>query len=143
MRARVWAASAAVVLVACGCGVKQQKAEAEGVATACFDCVKEGDFEGTLDFYSAKFYQATSRKKWLEMRERIREKLGELQEYKLVGWNFRKWVGSGAGTYWQLQYETTYSKHPAQEVIVVFKPLRGGEYKIVSHNINSEGLLLE
>lgn len=140
---RLGVAIGLAALVVSGCGLGQEKGKAEEVASGYFERVKQKDFEGALDFYSPKFYQATPREKWLELLGKFNGKLGDLKQYKLVGWNFKKWAGSGgtSGTYWQLQYQTTYSKHPAQETLMVFKPLRGGEFKIIAHNINSEGLL--
>ncbi len=139
-----WQAMALVMaaVVVSGCGVSEEKRQAEEVASGCFECVKQKDFEGAAAYYSPKFYQATSREKWVEMLGNINGKLGDLREYKLVGWNFKKFAGVvGSGSYWQLQYQTTYTKHPAQETLVIFRPFGGGEFKIISHNINSEGLV--
>ncbi len=134
-----------LLLLPAGCGVSKEKVEAEKVASARFELVKQHKFEDSMDLYSPKFYENTTREKWLKLTKKIHDKLGDVQSYKLVGWNFRKFAGKGqmSGTFWELQYETVYDKYPAREILLVYKPLGGNELKIIGHNINSEGLVLE
>jgi len=134
---------AVALVTAVGCGVSKDKTAAQGVAEACFESVKRKDFQGVLQCYSPKFFENTSREKWTKMLQNVNAKLGDLQDYEIVGWNFRKFAGLGGGTYLHLQYNVTYSKYPAQEILTLYRPLTGGEFKIVAHGINSPGFLEE
>jgi hypothetical protein len=128
-----------------GCGLGKAKGEAELVAQAYFDCIQKSDFDGATEVFSSKAFQETSREDWRTMQEKISEKLGPLQSYKLVNWNVFKGTKPGglSGTIVNLGYEVTYEKYPAQVAMVVYKPLGRGEFQIVSMNINSQGLLME
>jgi hypothetical protein len=127
-----------------GCGMGEAKGEAELVAQAYFDCIQKADFDGAMELFSAKFFQATPREEWRVMQEKIGEKLGGLQSYKLVQWNVFKGKKSGlSGIIVELGYEATYEKYPAQVLIVAYKPVGGEEFGIISMNVNSQGLLLE
>jgi len=53
-RAMVLAMAAVVVS---GCGVTEDKRQAEEVAGGCFQCVKQKDFEGACAYYSPKFFE--------------------------------------------------------------------------------------
>ena len=133
----------AAMLAAAGCGVPEERAAVEALARDYFECIRRKDFEGTRAFHGPQFYQNMTPDKWLEMVGKVNTKLGDLQSYRLVGWNFRKLAGTDSGIYWELQYETRYAKYRAQEVLVAYKPLKGGEFQIIGHNINSEGLVFE
>lgn len=128
-----------------GCGMREAKGEVELVAQAYFDCIQKADFDGAMELFSAKFFQATPREDWRAMQEKIGEKLGKLQSYNLVQWNVFKGKKPGglSGTIVELGYEVTYEKYPAQVLMVVYKPVGGEEFEIISMNINSQGLLLE
>jgi hypothetical protein len=127
-----------------GCGMGEAKGEAELVAQAYFGCIQKTDFDGAMELFSTKFFQATPREDWRAMQEKIGEKLGKLQSYNLVRWNVFKGKKSGlSGTIVELGYEATYEKYPAQVLMVVYKPVGGEEFEIISMNINSQGLLLE
>ncbi len=128
-----------------GCGMGAAKGEAELVAQAYFDCIQKSDLDGAMEVFSAKFFQETSREDWRTVLEKVSEKLGPLQSYKLVRWNVFKGTKPGglSGTLVQLGYQVTYQKYPAQVLMVVHKPVGGGEFQIVSMNINSQGLLMD
>ena len=125
-----------------GCGVGEDKGEAEYFAGSFFETVKVKDFDTVLTFYSPKFFEKTPREEWRQALRSMNAKLGDLQEYRLVGWNFRKYYGTtGSGTYFELRYRVSYATYPADETLTIFKPLVGGELQILGHNINSEGFL--
>lgn len=132
-----------LAVLAAGCGMKQEKATAEAVATNLFAKVQLGDFDSAMSLYSPKFFEQTSKDEWKSLLGNLQKKLGSLESYELVTWNFKKQAHtSGSGTYWVLQYKVTYSKYPATETVTVFKPV-GGTFQILGHNINSTGLLKE
>jgi len=128
-----------------GCGMGKAKGEAEQVAAAFFDALRQQDHEAAMELFSEKFFEETSREEWRNILDKVGEKLGTPESRKLVRW----YVFAGkdkrglSGTTVDLSYEVTYEKYPAQVFMVVNRPLRGGDFKIVSMNINSRGLLLE
>ena len=132
---------AAVGLTA-GCGMGQDKGDAEYFAGSFYETIKVKDFQTVLTFYSPKFFEQVSREEWLKVLQDVNAKLGDLQEYTLVNWNFRKYYGTtGSGTYFQFLYKVTYTKHPADETLTVFKPLLGGDMVLLGHRINSVGFV--
>jgi hypothetical protein len=139
-----WAVAAVVALVLTGgCGAGDAKAAAEQVAGQYYGCLQGRDWEGAMDLCRPEFYQAVGRDKAIEFLEKVNGKLGDLQRHDLVGWRLNKRVGTGAGTYVELSYQTTYARYPGQEVIVLYKEPGTEEFKVLSHNVNSEGLVLE
>ena len=124
------------------CGLREDKAGAETFAASFFETVRAKDFASVSTFYSPQFFEKVSREEWLQSLKNINAKLGDLREYRLVKWNFRKFYGtSGSGTYFQLEYRVAYTKYPADETLTVFKPSGGGGMQILGHHINSEGFL--
>lgn len=93
--------------------------------------------------YSPKFFKQTPQREWKRMLSKLQFKLGRIQGFELVRWNYgTRSDAAGAGTYVVLEYTVNYAKHPAHETLTVFKP-KGGQFGIPGHNINSAGLLLE
>lgn len=126
-----------------GCGIGEDKTAAETIVINVLEDIKLRDIDEALTFYSPQFFQQTSKEEWKSLLQRLSEKLGKLESYKLLTWHVTKQVHtSGSGTYLTLQYEVQYSKYPATETLTVFKPI-GGEYRILGHYINSVGLLKE
>jgi hypothetical protein len=117
--------------------------EMQAVADGYFKAISSERLEDALDLYDSHFYAQTPRQQWHGMLRGVSKKLGKLQSQKLIGWRVHNRVGTGAGTFLELSYEVQYEKYPAREFIVVRRPLTGGEPKILSHQINSAGLLLE
>lgn len=132
-----------VVSLVAGCGFTEGKEEAEQLAGRLFDSVRSHDFDTAMTYYSEAFFNQTSQDEWTTVLNSLNQKLGDLQSYELNGWNVKKQVHtSGSGTFVSLQYHVTYARYPATEVLVLFKPV-GGDYKVLSHNINSKGLLVD
>jgi len=133
-----------VSIVALGCGIISDKADAKKVATSLFEAIRNKDFDTAITFYSPKFFEQNPTVDWIQILKRVNTKLGDLENYELKSWNIQKVSGSlENGTYCELQYEVTYSKYPATETLTLFKPATSGEFSIVEHNINSIGLILE
>jgi hypothetical protein len=133
-----WLAVAALA----GCNLFTGKDDADAVARQLFGSLQSGDYERAASFYSPRFYEKTPKHDWLESLKTVSSRLGALQGYQLQTWNVQKNVGTGtSGTLYQLQYRVTYARYPATETLVLFRPLRGGDIKVLGHQINSEGFL--
>lgn len=114
------------------------------MAAKYFEYVKQKEFDQVLPLYSQRFFKDTSSTEWLQILKNVNAKLGDLQSYSLKTWKTESRMGTGdSGTYYILQYEVTYSRYAATETITFFKPAAGGELKILGHNINSKGLVLQ
>jgi len=124
-----------------GCGLGKAKQEAVKVAESYFASVKQKDYRTALALYSAEFFQQTKRDDWLEILKKVNARLGDLKSYRLTGWQVH--TNIGRGTYVALNYRVTYTKHQADEAFTLFRPASGGRFRIMGHNINSPGLLLE
>jgi hypothetical protein len=125
------------------CGLRRDKAVAEQVASRYYQCLMRRDWEGAMNQCWPEFYRAMGRDRTIQLHGRMNAKLGDLRRYDLVGWQFHKQVGAGAGTYLELRYETVYASYPGQEVIVLFRPPWAEEFKLLSHDVNSPGLMME
>ncbi len=132
-----------LLILVFGCGFTEDKNVAENLANDLFDSISVQDFDRTMHFYSSRFFEHTSQDEWLAILHNLNMKLGDLESYELVSWNIKKQAHtSGTGTYVLLQYNVNYSKYPSVETLTLFRPI-GGELKILGHNINSAGLLIE
>jgi len=142
-KALVWASALALAALAGGCGLGRDRAEAEQAADAYFEAVRAGDLERATRLFSPDFFRQTPLDRWLTGMGSLRGKLGDLQGHQLVNWNIHKRVGAGGGAYCQLQYQVTYSRHPAQETLLLVRPTGGQSFRISGHHIVSEALFLE
>ena len=128
----------AVLLTACmvnGCGFGEAKSAAKQVAEAHLDARKADDMEKALSGYSDAFFKETPRDEWRTMMTGLQEKLGPVTSYECTSWHVN--TGTG-GTRVTLTYQVTCAKYPATETFVI---AGGDPYTIMSHNINSKGLL--
>ena len=127
-----------LLFTASGCLVFNGKDEAEKTVQKLYTAIQRGDYNTALDLYSNKFYEKTSRSEWGKMLKNINNKLGDVKEYKSNGWRVNT---TTSGTFIMLNYEVKYTKYSAVESFNIQK--EGKTYKIVGHNINSEGFLKE
>jgi len=133
--------AACIITILAGCNAIAEKVEAEALARDLFEAVKTKNYDKALTFYSVKFFEKGSREDWRQTLHNVNRKLGDLQSYELAKWDIQKRIGVWeSGTRYQLQYNVTYSKYPATEMVVVVKPLLVGDMRIVGHYINSVGL---
>jgi hypothetical protein len=120
-----------------GCSFGESKKAAEAAADQLFIELAKGPSEKYYDLYSEEFYSSTSREDWKRMREKVNEKLGNYNGHKLVSWNVKSF---NLKTTTVLVYTVTYAKYEATETLAFV----GSDHpKLVGHNINSKGLLLE
>lgn len=132
-----------LVLMLSGCGITQDKSNAESIAISVFENIKTGNIDKALTFYSSKFFEGIAKEEWKSILDKMDAKIGNIQSYELVSWNVKKQAHtSGSGTYCVLQYKIKRLKYPATETLTIFKPI-GGEFQVLGHNINSIGLLKE
>ena len=135
-----------MLLVGCvaigGCGFTRSRKDAEKVVARHFQTLATNGYETAMADYGAQFFQKTSKDVWSKTLARLGGKLGAYQSYSVAGWSvFKNASTSGAGTTVRLQCQVIYSKYPAVESFTLFKGASDSEYKILGHQINSEGLL--
>lgn len=134
-----------LVLMA-GCNmVRGVPEEVKALGQQYYEAARTMDLDTMMSLYSPSFYdlskpsftEADWRAKLLEMRE----KMGELEDYRLTDSSVRTFAGAGApnGTYYELAYEVNYSKHKATERITFFKPQDGSDQdlKILGYAVTS------
>jgi Protein of unknown function (DUF4019) len=143
MRRLVSVAAAAFALgILTGCNMLTGKDDADAVARQLYGSLQSGDYERAVSFYSPRFFEKTPKDDWVQNLKTVSSRLGDLQAYQLQTWNMQKNVGTSAsGTFYQLQYRVTYARYPATETLVLYRPLSGGDIKVLGHQINSEGFL--
>lgn len=135
------------ILGLASCNPLEQPRVAVSVAEQYYETVKAKDFAKSLDYYSPDFFNALkiSPEEWQGTLAKLQDKLGELQDYNLVSWKTSTFVGTGAqsGTYYNLDYNVTYSDYVAKEILTLFKPqgAADGDIRIAGHVITSPGLL--
>lgn len=136
-----------VLLVAAllySCGATSAKPEAEALTQKYFTAMKEGKVGEAIPLYSKEFFKETSKDKWQIMLAKINNKLGNVKSYELATWRVNTYAGTGeSGTYVSLIYNVQYEKYKGTESFNIFKPASGGAVKLLGHNFNSEGLILE
>ena len=107
-----------------------------------FDAVRAKDFEKALTFYAPQFFEKTSHVEWLQILKNVNSKLGDLRIYQLSGFRGQANAGAGlTGMFYILQYRVSHSKYPADETVTLFRPPGSDEMRILSHQIDSQGLL--
>jgi hypothetical protein len=124
-----------MVVVLCatlGCGFSRDKKEAEQLADQYFSKLRGGDVEGVLPFYSARFYEATSRPDWHAILESQRARCGTPKSHTLASWNVFSSFGTNSGVRTTLVYDVQYASCRMSEKMIVFKP-SGGEIQIQGH----------
>jgi hypothetical protein len=129
-----------VFLLLFSCGVIKGKGEAEKIAESLF---QERINSGWLDsdrYYSDLFWENTDKKKWSDIKNIVKQALGDLESYSLTSWNVQSKVNTNeiSGTIVVLQYETVYKKGIGTETLTIHKPLMGNKFSILGHNINSK-----
>jgi hypothetical protein len=124
--------------VSCTVSSESESAAAD-VANRYFESIRKKDFDTALNFYAPQFFERTPQETWLQNLKKVNDKLGDLKSYELVQWEVRNNIGtSESGTFYILQYKVVYAKQSANERITLFKPVAGGEIKILGHNITWE-----
>ncbi len=141
---RTTLAAALTLTLFIGCGTAERDAHARRVAEAYFEAVKDGDPDRAMGFYAKRFFETRSPEGWKQDLRLITDRLGRLQSYAFRGSSARTdFVPPDSGSYVTLTYEVKYARHAATETFTVHKPFARGEFRIVDHQISSEGFLKE
>lgn len=123
-----------------GCkGMTKGLDEAKGVMDSYFSAMKEKDYDAAMVLYSDLAFEKTDKSEWKDSLAAITEKLGDLQSYKLTGWNVN--VEAGKGTYYELTYKVEYSDYDSTEVFTLYRANQKSSLLIAGQNLNSDGLL--
>lgn len=127
-----------------GCGRADREAQARQVAEAYFQAVKESDSDSAMSFYAKRFFETRSPEGWKRDLKLIAERLGALESYTLRSSRWRTdFVPPDSGSYVALNYEVKYRRHAARETFTLHRPFVRGEFRIIGHEISSEGFLKE
>lgn len=135
---RLAALPLACAVLALGCNVVEAKREAEALADANFAARAAGETETALAMYDEL---VGTRAQWAGVLGQVQARLGRPGERSLVRIHM-EWgdQGAGPGRYTTLDYEVQYTRHPAEERIVVYAPSESGPTRIVGHHLTSPGL---
>jgi hypothetical protein len=141
-RLRLLFVVAAVFVPLTGCNPIQEERNAETTTNGYFAAVKGHEFAQATDYYAPAFFEKMPRESWRQTLESLNVKLGTLKDYKLTSWQGDARFGAGpqSGTFYTLQYDVTYTNAHANETFILQKAPDGG-FKIISHQIESDGLL--
>jgi len=133
----------AIALLA-GCGRAEGEAQARRVAEAYFQAVKEKDVDRAMSFYARRFFETRRPEGWKQDLKLIAERLGALESFALRSSRWRTdFVPPHSGNYVTLNYEVKYRSHGARETLTLHRPFVRGEFRIIGHEISSEGFLGE
>lgn len=132
-----------LVLLA-GCGFGQSRQAAEKVVTAHYQAISTNGYNSLLSNYGSQFFAKTKREEWAQTLKLLGTKLGSFQSHRITEWNVQKGTSAGGfETYVKIAVQSTYSKYPAQEHFTLFKGPKDKDFKIIGHDIRSDGLLKE
>jgi hypothetical protein len=127
-----------------GCGFFQSKKDAEKVLARHFQALATNGYTAALADYGSDFFTKTPKEQWAKALKGVNTKLGAYQSHTITSWNVFKKAGTdGSGTTVSIQCDVTYSKYSATESFKLFQGVGDADFKIVSHKINSTGLLVE
>jgi hypothetical protein len=141
----LWLAGLLVIpLLLAGCGLASSKKNAEAVVNRHFQAIATNGFAVAMADYAPEFFRQTKQEEWQKALSRVHDKLGAYKSHAITNWRIFTQAGSlSSGTTAILQCDVTYAKYSATERFTLFKGLAESEYRITSHNINSNGLLIE
>lgn len=132
-------ACACVGIFIAGCSMTEDRAAATQIGAAFYESVKADDINTVLTFLSPKFLEGTSEADLRLLIPSLKQKFGEIESYQLIGWHVNKQFGTDSldGTLVTLQYKVIYSKSPSNEMLILYKPSGGEEFKILSYNFSN------
>jgi hypothetical protein len=130
-----------VIVIFSGCSIREDKNNAESIASSYFEAIKNVDFNMALTFYSSNFFEKTPRENALENLQLMTNKFGKLISYELKAWRVNNIVKGGgnieAGTFVSLTYEITHTNYLVTEELHLFRPSSSKEMKIQGYGIIS------
>ena len=127
-----------------GCGFGKDRQSAEMVADEYLTAVANQDLDKAMSLWDPRgFPPSFTEKEWRKVLTSLPKKLGKTKEHKMVHWKAVKGRIAGmTGTFCEFRYEVSYAKYPAQEIVTLFRPVRGDRFLVVGHKIYSKGMVL-
>jgi hypothetical protein len=119
---------------------EEDKKEGEMVTSKLSELLKAKDYEATKTLFSEKFFEVTDKEKLFKIFTMTTENLGDLQTTEIEAWETRRVEGSDPSANYAFVYKNTYDKFPAKETIRLMRE-EDGQIRIISYNINSDGLM--
>jgi hypothetical protein len=141
LRQAVGAATVVAIIGLASCGFNQAKQDGEKLVARHFQAVATNGYQAGVADYGNDFFKTVSREEWTKSLANLNSKLGAYQKHAIASWRVFRKVGSRPGTTVTFQCQVTYSKYPATETFTLFKGASESEYKIIGHQITSDGLL--
>jgi len=126
-----------------GCAEDEDRRAAERVLVHHFDALVRRSYESALTDYDDRFYEGVTRSEWRSALADVVNKLGAFQRYDVSAFGLAYRKLAGPGTYLRFQCKVTYSKHTAEETFYLYRKQGSSKFKILGHQIDSDGLLLK
>jgi hypothetical protein len=120
-----------------GCGFSGSREDAAEIMEHYFTAIEARDYHAATAYYAAAFFEKTPRDRWEATLQGYNRELGDLEHYAAVRWNVKKHVGVDGGTFVQVTYKTSYSRHPATETFILQKGDAG--FRIIAHRVQAKG----
>lgn len=125
------------------CAQYDDKRAAEQVLVHHFDALARRSYENALADYHDRFFDDVSRHEWSSMLATVVDKLGTYQSYDVNAFGPAQRMLAGPGTYLRFQCKVKYAKHTSEETFYLYRKRGASKFKILGHQIDSEGLLLK
>lgn len=123
-----------------GCTDYADRRDAEQVLDRHFQALAHRSYDAALNDYHDSFFSEVTRPEWRALLASVVDKLGTFQGYDVKAFGLASRMLAGPGTYLRFQCKVTYSKHAAEETFYLFRKRGANEFKILGHQIDSDGL---
>ena len=137
------ATSLALVLWVVGCAEYADRREAEHVLVHHFEALAHRDYDAAMADYDDSFFEDVTRTEWRGMLVSVMDKLGSFKGYDVSAFGLASRRLSGPGTYVRFRCKVSYSKHTSDEILYLFRKQGAAKFKILGHQIDSDGLLIK
>ena len=124
-----------------GCGFSESLNESDVVMDNFFKDRIENKHSGSERFYAESFLEKVDKKEWARIKTLVEKANGTLLSYEKTSWNINKRSNTNpdeSGTFIAYTYKTTYDNGAGTETITVLKNQNNPNFRIISHNFNSE-----
>jgi hypothetical protein len=126
-----------IVLLMSGCSMNQDLKDGTIFVDGIYTKLKNKDYDGIVAVAHEGLLKATPTEKIKEGLATFDTKLGTIETYSLSGGNIKSTAG---GSTVVLSYAVNRTLYPSTEIFTLYKE-KGGEFRLVGYNVNSEGLL--
>ena len=142
-RRQLFLASLALAPWLIACEQYNDRRAAEQVLVHHFETLAARSYELSLADYHDRFFDDVTRAEWRGMLASVVDKLGTFQSYDVNAFGPAQKMLAGPGTYLRFQCKVTYARHTAEETFYLYRKRGGSRFKILGHQIDSDGLLLK